>query len=335
MPDERAEHVKVNKSVKVMTASSAIGKSPIYGLCRGGQLPANARSGLDVDWSDVGFCSVSQMAALAAIQKAGTGAHVRQRYALPLSDACSYMLRMDYCKVLGIEREESFSRHDPADRFVPLTAIPVDEMSADPGGTADKLTRVVSSNAGFNGSTSDTLGLAFCEMIDNIVQHSEAESPGIAGAQWFPRYGYVETCVADCGVGIPASMRSNEGYSGKSDIELLEMAFEWETGQWFGKSNFGTREVSGGMGLSYSANLARSLGGHLWAVSHSSALHISSAGVERVDGLFYPGTLISMRLPKSDREVLESDVLPNGRDVPIRYEPGEGLYTEDDGGLLW
>ena len=187
-----------NKTLIVATASRSIGDFPLEGICSAGSLPLGASGGIDVDWSDVKFCTVAQMATIAAVQLAGARAHVVQRYALPKSEACSYMMRMDYCKVLGIEREERFTRHSTDDRFVPLTAIPIDETSADPGGTADMLTRVVGKNAGFTESAKDTLGLSFCEVMDNIVQHSDAPAPGVAGAQWFPNLGYVETCVADC-----------------------------------------------------------------------------------------------------------------------------------------
>lgn len=333
--DEEGRDMGENKMLIMRNAVRAIDECPLSAVCRAGVLPSFASNGLDVDWEEVGFCTVSQMAAVAAIQLAGLNAHVEQRYTLPKTGACSYMMRMDYCKVLGIEVEEGFVRHRADGRFVPLTAIPIDEMSADPGGTADLLTEVVSVNAGFNASTSDSLGMSFCEVIDNIVQHSEAPAPGIAGAQWFPTMGYVETCVADCGIGIAQTMATNGIYSGLSDNELLEKAFEYETGQWYGRSSYGSKEVSGGVGLSYSANLVRAVGGHLWAVSHSSAVHISSAGTTRLDGLYYPGTVISMKIPKTDREVLESDLFPDGEDLPVRYEPGEGIYTEEFNNLLW
>lgn len=243
------------------------------------------------------------------------------------------MMRMDYCKVLGIERDEGFTRHDPCDRFVPLTRIPIDEMSADPGGTADMLTRVIKSNTGFTGSAVDIMSLAFSEVMDNIVQHSEAKSPGIAGAQWFPNLGYVEICVADCGIGISRSMSANDDYHGMSDGELLEKAFEYQAGQWYGRSVFGSREVSGGVGLCYSAGLTRALGGHLWAVSHGSSVHISETGIERLSGMYYPGTVIVMRIPNTGRELLDTDVFPDGRGLPLRYEPGEGQYLEEDDAL--
>ena len=129
-------------------------------------------------------------------------------------------------------------------------------------------------------------------------------------------------------------MSTNAAYHGMEDDDLLEKAFEYESGQWYGRSRYGTREVSGGVGLSYSANLARALDGHLWSVSYSSAIHISKEGVERLDGMYFPGTVIVLRIPKTDREVLESDLFPHGLDLPQRYEPGEGLYVEEDD-VLW
>lgn len=321
--------------VKVSTAPTGIGSSPIEGICSG-SLPKHARDGIDVDWSDVAFCSVSQMAAIAAIQLAGARAHSPQRYAMPNSSACSYMIRMDYYKTLGIEREESFVRHDPLDRFVPLTKIPIDEQEADPGGIAKALKLVVSTQTGLDRSAAEILDLAFCEIIDNVVQHSKAASPGLACAQYYPHGGYVEACVADCGVGIVASMKGNPLYSSMKASEVMLSAFDNNTGEWYQRSRMGTNEVSGGIGLSYPARLIEALGGHLWAVSMESAVHIHSGGRETANGLWYPGTLIVLRIPNVNKAILESDIWDDGEHVPIYWNEKEGSnYGDRSSAYLW
>lgn len=321
--------------VRVSTAPIGIGSSPIEEICSG-SLPKDARGGIDVDWSDVTFCSVSQMAAIAAVQLAGVGAHSPQRYTMPKSEACSYMIRMDYYKVLGIEREESFVRHDPRDRFVPLTKIPIDENEADPGGIAKALKQVVSTQTGLDKSAADILDLAFCEVIDNVVQHSKAISPGLACAQYYPRGGYVEACVADCGVGIVESMRGNPLYSALDESEAMLAAFNNNTGEWYQRSRMGTNEVSGGIGLSYPARLIEALDGHLWAVSMDSAVHIHSGGRNPIDGLWYPGTLIVLRIPNVDKIILESDIWDDGEPMPIYWNEKEGRnYGEWGDNCLW
>lgn len=323
-----------HKSIKVTNAPRGIGRLPISQICAVGTLPDAADDGIDVIWKDVTFCSVSQMTALAAVQLAAHEAGVVQGYALPESDACSYMLRMDYCRVLGIETEEGFVRHDPVGRFVPLSTIPIDEVQADPGGIADKLEEVVSRNTSLHRSASNMLNLSVMEVIDNVVQHSNAKSPGLACAQYYAGQKFVEMCVADCGVGIPASMEENPLYSSLTPWERMEAAFKPGTGQWYGRSGLGGHMVSGGVGLSYVCKLAARLGGHVWTVSGQEAIHIGSNGTEKVDGLYYPGTVMVIRIPDTPVEVLESDIFDDGKPVPVYWDGTDGIHC-DDGGILW
>lgn len=322
-------------AIRISTAPIGIEFSPVADLCSG-SLPARARNGINVDWSDVEFCSISQMAAIATIQLAGAKAHSRQRYTMPRGKACSYMIRMDYFRVLGIECEEHFIRHDPKGRFVPLTQVPIDENAADPGGIAKALKQVVATKTGLDKSAAEILDLAFCEIIDNVVQHSKAESPGLACAQYFPIGGYVEACVADCGVGIVESMRGNPLYSGMNKNEIMLAAFDNNTGEWYQRSRMGTNEVSGGIGLSYAARLIEATGGHLWAISMDAAVHISSEGRNAIEGLWYPGTLIVLRLPNVSKVILESEIWDDGAPIPIYWNEKEGRnYEGRNDDVLW
>ena len=85
--------------------------------------------------------------------------------------------------------------------------------------------------------------------------------------------------------------------------ELVTLAFEAKTGEWFGCSEVGTNKVSGGMGLAFATRLAKVTEGHVWTVTRGSAIHVSSNGTETMDGLYYPGTLMVMRIPETEREI--------------------------------
>lgn len=320
--------------LRVHNALFGIESLPILEICAVGVLPEIAGSGIDVDWSEVTFCSVSQMAAVACVQFAGNSSGVSRQCTLPKSSARSYMQRMDYCRTLGIPSNEDFFRHDPRERFVPLTKIPINESEADPGGIADRLEEVVSANTMLHRSASNMLNLAVTEVIDNVVQHSFAASPGMACAQYYAKQGFVELCVADSGIGIPTSMADNPDYSSMNDCERMLAAFEAEKGQWVGRPVTGDNQVGRGLGLSYPARLAERLGGHLWAISGNTAIHIHKEGREPVEGLFYPGTVIVLRVPNVADEVLESDLWDDGQPRPIYFNAVEGRnYGEDD--LLW
>ena len=57
------------------------------------------------------------------------------------------------------------------------------------------------------------------------------------------------------------------------------------------------------MGLAFATRLAKVTEGHVWTVTRGSAIHVSSNGTETMDGLYYPGTLIVMRIPETEREI--------------------------------
>ena len=57
------------------------------------------------------------------------------------------------------------------------------------------------------------------------------------------------------------------------------------------------------MGLAFAARLVKVTEDHVWTVTRGSAIHVSSNGTETMDGLYYPGTLIVMRIPETEREI--------------------------------
>lgn len=322
--------------VKAYNPEFGIAASPIVSLCRNGNLPEDPSSGLDAEWGTVTFASVSQLGALAAIQLCGKTRGVMQHVDCDKSsNAFGYMQRANYFSVLGINAPEDFVRHDTSTRLLPISQIPIDELQAQPGEIATRAKELILSHVRLSKSVEDNLNLSLGEIIDNVVQHSRASAPGIACAQYYRDAGgpFVEICVADCGIGIPASMAENPDYAGKSDGDLLALAFERKTGQWYGHSKAGTHEVSGGMGLSYATSLARATGGHIWAVSHSAAVHVCAEGTNQINGLFYPGTLMVVRIPETESEVSEIEMRGEGADSPSYWNQVDGAYTESDEAL--
>ena len=131
-------------------------------------------------------------------------------------------------------------------------------------------------------------------------------------------------------------MADNPAYKFMSKWERMLAAFEAEKGQWVGRPVAGDNKVGRGLGLSYPARLVERLGGHLWAISKETAIHICSGGREFVKDLFYPGTIIVLRVPNVGCEVLESDIWDNGKPIPIYFDEIEGRhYESNDGELLW
>lgn len=296
----------------------------INSLCGCGNLRVpHSCSQLVVDWSHVSFMSISQIVgltqAMVGIRKAG----VNVRIIKPAGEVGRYARRMNLFRLLGLPDREEFQRHNPGSRFIPMTKI---DDKDKPGSVATAMSDIITSHLG-EGQWLPTghMNLSFGEVMDNVLRHAESKAYGIAAAQYYPKRRIVELCVADSGRGIAASMGTNERYAGLTEDQLLRRALEENCGEYVGKRAFEDDKTSGGMGLTYAANLARAVGGKMWVVSRNSALEVSKDGVETMDDLYYPGTLVSLRLPISlDAVVLASQVFPNGPDIPVVWKPDRG-----------
>ena len=308
-----------------------IDASPLWSVCRSGNFPTAISCDVIVDWSHCSFAPVSHIAAAAAVQSAAYsfGFHTS---CIPSNSADRYIARMDYYKMVGIEHNDGFIRHAERDRFLPLSRI--EEFGANE--VAAKLRSTVTSHLSFSESAVDMMDYAFGEVLDNVLQHSKTLAPGIACSQFYQRGNYVDVCVADCGRGVPASMSNNLGYRGLDDNALLVKAFDKFTGEYFGVPDYGSSEVSGGMGLWIAANIVKALSGHIWVVSMGSAIDVSVKGIESVSGMYFPGTVVCMRFPVSDKVISGDDVFGNGSKQPTRWTPGDSWWYEgSDDEVLW
>ena len=318
-------------TISVPSAPWGVDASPLWGICLRGNFPENVPCATEADWSLCGFASVSHIAAVAAVQSAAM-AYRMPRSCRPSAAADRYVSRMDYYKIVGIEHEEPFSRHPEGDRFLPLSQI--EEFSAND--VASRLRSTVTSHLSFSDSAIDMMDYAFGEVLDNVLQHAKAPCPGIACSQYYPSGNFVEVCIADCGRGIASSMAGNAEYSGLTRDELLAKSFDRCTGEFFGVPAYGSPNVSGGMGLWVAANVVRALDGHIWVVSRESAVDVSASGVHPLSGMYYPGTIVTMRFPVSDKTVSGDDVFGNGRIETARWTPSDSWWYEgSDDDVLW
>lgn len=319
--------------VAIEDHSGGLFSSPLSGVCAKGNMPLHAHhNAVEADWSEASFVSISQIAAVAQVQRdCAMRAHMPTSSIRPEHSVDTYISRMNYYKISSIPHSESFNRRNPNGRFMPIEAISAEQNSND---IPDTLCSVVLAHIRTGDTVKDAVSLAFGEVVDNVVQHSDSFCGGIACAQFYPNAGelpYVEYCVADSGRGIAASMAENARYSGMEPSELVAKAFERGTGQWYGRTPDGTSHISGGVGLSISARLSASLGGAVWCVSHDNAVEIRDGRASYISGLYYPGTIVTARLPvASDSVINESDLFDDGECRPMRWNPQDGRYYDDE-----
>lgn len=318
-------------TIRIINPPREMGSSPIMSLCARGNFPESFPHGLEANWSACSFVSISQIAAVAEVQSA-VQSHGGSCSCRPSAFIDQYISRMDYYRLLGINHPEGFKRHAAEDRFLPLS--PIGESGANE--VAAQLRATVTSHLAFSSSAIDMIDWAFGEVLDNVLQHSRTSVPGLVCSQYYRMGNYVEVCVVDCGCGIPVSMGRNPSYAGLDGDALLARAFERETGEFYGNSDYGTSRVSGGMGLWATANIIRALDGRIWSVSLGHAVEVSPTGTSALPGMYYPGTIICMRFPVTDKEITGDAVLRNGELSPVRWSPSDSWsYEGNDDDVLW
>lgn len=138
----------------------------------------------------------------------------------------------------------------------------MDDGAADDGDERTaKLTEIRSSKEipAFSGRIMDLLRIenediagalkySLVELLRNVVQHSSSRIGGVAMAQYFPRSGLVNLCVADMGVGIRRTL--SVAYPEiDDDLKAIKFATQPHISGTFGPSMYNEMKDNAGLGL--------------------------------------------------------------------------------------
>jgi len=171
-------------------------------------------------------------------------------------------------------RIEALATGTPGPRVLSLQSIDEDAvliphvLSQDPGWTAFvKRAEVTARGIGIAGHVAAAIAGAILELADNVMQHSEAPTTGIAA---FSRLnGHFEYVVADSGIGMLRSLRrAPEFESLRDDLEALPLAIT---------SGVSRRGRGSGFGYGYRQIFAplRAASGSIRLRSGRAVLHVS------------------------------------------------------------
>lgn len=219
--------------------------------------------GLDRAWIEP--AGITALAAGCAARSAA-GLITRIEIADEHSAAISYLRRMDFFHVLGIEHVPTPARLPAGGRFVELRAILSEEAAERTARACEELLRaqlprLASSLRRYARNVIEELGV-------NILQHSGAPGTGFAMAQAWggdaPRF---QIAAADAGVGFLASLQRNLEFAGRieEDGDALQLALTKGLTSTDGSNN-------SGFGLEMLRSLADVLGAELRIASGSALL---------------------------------------------------------------
>ena len=134
----------------------------------------------------------------------------------------------------------------------------------------------LASSAGLTAALVEMVGI-FYELALNAVEHSQwaagyyvirAGRSVVGGVE----HGVEHTVgIADCGIGIPASLRQNPAFANAlNDADAIALATELHV--------TGTGEAHRGIGLDHVMGVVKSLGGDLTIVSAGGSLEVAAGG---------------------------------------------------------
>ena len=117
----------------------------------------------------------------------------------PTSSVHSYLQRMRFTEIFGLDAPYRFSEHDPAGRFIPAVWITGNE-NIEP--IIQELKAILHQSQ-LEWGVQWAAVWSINEFLGNVLIHSCAENGGLVFAQVFPSRNIVQIAVCDLGMGFP------------------------------------------------------------------------------------------------------------------------------------
>ena len=282
-------------------------------------------SELTIDFKGLQRVSPAGLAALTAFMARRERARLVTNM-VGLETCCirEYLRRMNLLRLCGWEQgDESFKRHDPRGRFVPLEPIThrVEDLGVQiaeciaPGGEDYE-----NPNAGLY----DAVWYLLTEMANNVQQHSRGT--GFVAAQTTQSDGFVRIAIADCGCGIPASL-AEAGFQWARDLpdeDIIEKALVARVSSKGQPSNEG-------VGLTLSARIVDLMGGHMLIASGAGTVIRSNHGEVRKEpfaaGVRFPGTVVALSFRRSEAADFDCKLhKAKELEIPLRAMPTSATF---------
>ncbi|HVI48145.1 MAG TPA: hypothetical protein VM802_24975 [Chitinophaga sp.] len=174
----------------------------------------------------------------------------------------------------------------PADRFNNNTEIRDSFLSA--------VNNILTSQVQLTGQLKTAVMYLIDEAVNNIVDHSR-EARGYIMAQYYSANGYLDVCIADCGISILGSYQINNNTSITTDRDAIKKAS-------IGVSTKNLPDAENrGFGISTSRNmLINGLRGKYSLLSGSAILieTLTNSGIGVIpNNLSWLGTIVTLRIP--------------------------------------
>lgn len=229
---------------------------------------------------------------------------------MPDTPAARFAHAVGFADVTAGKMASTSGDTDRTVRLVRFTGVDATEP------LASSVSRLLVPNAEHE-DTQRTLYYVINELLRNTLQHSKDKLGGVVGAQLGDKgrnkdRPVVQVTVADCGIGIHASLSSRHP-SMEHPREAIDKALWPHISSAFDLGQTGSSQ-NAGMGLFFISEMAKLVGGRLLVASRGAALTLTSD--ENKDephadqrflshGVEYPGTLVSFEMPAFEHQNYE------------------------------
>ncbi|WP_196607364.1 hypothetical protein [Pectinatus frisingensis] len=210
-----------------------------------------------------------------------------------------YLQRINFYRELGIDVDECFSRHNSVGKFIEISRV-TEENSLE---VVNKILRILFTNMSISDEISGCLNYCFWEMIDNIQEHADSIIGGYTVVQRYPKKGYIEINIVDCGCGIYNSLIKNPKYHDFSEDDAIQYCVQK-----------GYTNGSGmGNGLFHTTNFVKDNCGVFDLYSGNKHLCISNKETILSDISYWQGVILSLKIMMNNPVMLTQIF---GDDIP-------------------
>jgi hypothetical protein len=185
---------------------------------------------LDLDLSSAEWGYPSGLVPVASLLRMLRARGVRISVAAYPSDMiCSYYCRMDFFRQFGANSPcDNKRRHASENRFVEITELGNAQIDEQTTGKLLRLLQRLPKAAEATELSRQSFIDASGELVSNTrhayVEQNANGPHALFQAQFYPKYGLVEFCICDCGLGIKQSMEGEHHENFRSHAEAIEAA---------------------------------------------------------------------------------------------------------------
>jgi len=195
----------------------------------------------------------------------------------------------------GVDSLSSFEQQIRAYKtYLPLSVLRTDAGVGRERLEAEFLNMVVAIVGDIPG-TQNALRYPVGELVTNIFEHS-GEQQGFIFGQWYPKKGYLDICIVDCGRGLTRAYKEERGLD-LSDEEAIAEAM---------KGTSAKSDTERGYGIHTSKDVVcRALKGGFVMVSGNTGFYAYESKEQLVSlpNFNWPGVIVAYRIPKPTGEI--------------------------------